>query len=432
MSAISLSALTAALAMTALAQEQTQVATRRTRVISRAIAEAIPSANVVEPVVICGGATALPCSLKPFRMAAGSMAKWFATVDATLQVPLVNQSCPTCGLRLQRIAELTNARDSVLLTEQVSGVVELPNGHFLATRWDDTLGRVIEFDRAGKARGRYNLGGQMHVRTSVPLVRMGRALLAIDTRSGRIWQVAPPDSVISVHSYPPIVWMNAIVGTFNGMFVTAGALRARFVSGQPLHVYDSSWNRVRSFGLERPQFRADESIYFWRSLTQCGDSSQFWAAHRVQHRLERWSLDGHLLQVVDYVPPWFAPTFNRASTSADRRSHARIVALDCDELGRLWIISLVADKRVTRALPAAKDLDTGRSVERPVAASANLFFDTYIEIIDAERGSVIRAQRLDQALVFHVGPRLFGSFHPATDGGSKILIEKLSFTALPN
>lgn len=308
------------------------------------------------------------------------------------------QSEPRHTISLELISTIRSA-GSMKVSDQVSGVGLAFNGDYLVTSWDDSLGRVARYSNLGRLLKHSSIGGRDSMRIRRPLVSLGSNLLAFDARGSRMWIIGKADTVLTARDFPLSPWIREIIQLSDGRYVVSGAMHERSLSGQPLHVFNPDWTWVRSFGLQRPSLTPGGNVKLWRYLARCEADEAFWAAPRTEHRIEKWSLAGRLLDTIADQPAWFA----RQTSSRDLlgNDQARVVALDCDTEGNLWLISLV---------PHAVDSST-TTITGPTARTVNQLLDTYVEVFDVNTRTLVAMRRFDAAFVFHVSERLIGWFN---------------------
>ena len=74
-------------------------------------------------------------------------------------------------------------------------------------------------------------------------------------------------------------------------------IRTGDVVGVPFHVFDRDGRRLRSFGSVAGGLTSNREIRDRRTLARA-DSASFWAARINQYLIERWTMDGRLLETL--------------------------------------------------------------------------------------------------------------------------------------
>jgi len=134
----------------------------------------------------------------------------------------------------------------------------------------------------------------------------------------------------------------------------------------------------------------------WRVLPKRG-KGEFWSAHLVRYRLEKWNLDGDTLRSLDRVVDWFLPHDDyigpRRKEEGPPSSSIRAVHEDPD--GRIWVAIHVADPRWETAFGPGRGYFEGQ--ER--VTERNVYYDTLIEVIDPKRNRVVASARVDDLVM---------------------------------
>lgn len=342
-------------------------------------------------------------------------------------------ACPRCRIRIDDVADLRIPLTSNGKPPHISSVVAVGEG-YLVSLWNDPTGRVLEYDHSGILRRSFFLGGKAGIPVHMPLFANERGLYAIDLERGGIWDVATSDSIRRFHQFAEARSFHDLIRLRDGDIIVAAALRVRGASGQPLHTFDSTWKRIRSFGLERPQFRSDRAVLLWRWVTLCrrsaADHESFWVSDHLTHQLEKWTPGTAAPEVLlDSRPSWFQPVAGSIETASLQGDFARVLSIDCDDDARLWILSGVPDSLHSRGIAQSKThADTNG--DRPAATPDNLdqTFDTIVEVADGASGRVLATRRVDQALVLRIGNGLFGALQSSSDRTVVVRVQRLRWS----
>ena len=155
--------------------------------------------------------------------------------------------------------------------------------------------------------------------------------------------------------------------------------------GLPFHVLDRQGTILRSFGsLTGGVYRADMQDIIDRRTLALADSNSFWAARTNQYLIERWTLDGRLLETLHRQPPWFEAWWE-AHSDAETPPVPRVLALE--QVGdTLWVLVSVPGERWRSGVEPG---DRGYRV-----TNRDLYYDAVVEAIDLKRGVVIASSRM--------------------------------------
>ena len=155
--------------------------------------------------------------------------------------------------------------------------------------------------------------------------------------------------------------------------------------GLPLHVLDRDGSISRSFGsLTGGVYRADmQDIIDSRQLAYA-DTDSFWAAHINQYLIERWTLDGRLLEALHREPPWF-PVWWAAQSDSETPPVPEVVSIE--QAGdTLWVLAIVSGDSWRSGV---EPRDRGYRV-----TDREVYYNAVVEAIDLKRGIVIASRRM--------------------------------------
>ncbi len=155
--------------------------------------------------------------------------------------------------------------------------------------------------------------------------------------------------------------------------------------GLPFHLLDRSGTMTRSFGSVGggDDLTIDRYIRDGRVLAR-SDSTSFWAARTNQYLIERWTVDGRLIETLHREPPWF-PVWWESKLDAETPPVPRITAIE--QAGdTLWVLTSVAGEEWRSGVEP--DGEFYRVADRDVYRSS------VVEAIDLTRGVVIASWRM--------------------------------------
>ncbi len=317
------------------------------------------------------------------------------------QVPVVIAGvtgCPTCRIDSRFLHELRVPDSEDGLVSPFRFVVDSAGRTYFADpfgtigiRAFDANGRYLRtVGRRGSGPGEFRRTGALAVGRGDTLnvfhegvsafTPTGRFLHTRAVLDGALAQqaLALPDGGFAVH---------ASVGTVDAF-------------GHPYHILGADLRIARSFGLpaDQPARRGT-----WTDMRVLGGAANgtFWASRVNEYLLESWSLTGSPQLFIRRDVDWFRPWSAWNSRADIAPPPPRIIALDLDPSGLLWVASLLADVR-WRAIDTRAAGPEGRML---TAVEGRGTFDTIIEVIDPATRRVIASRRFDNAFFGMAGGR---------------------------
>ena len=155
--------------------------------------------------------------------------------------------------------------------------------------------------------------------------------------------------------------------------------------------FDQRGNYLQSFGAEQPVFLPGDVEGVVRTLAPARGGGVWSVPALRSYQLERWSADGRLERRLVRSPAWF-PAVTTQELSLDRTPAPYVTSLAEDGAGRLWVLSLLADRRWKSAL---RQVGTGET-RRWEIDDQDRFRDTMLEVVDPVAGRVVTRVRLEE------------------------------------
>jgi hypothetical protein len=172
-----------------------------------------------------------------------------------------------------------------------------------------------------------------------------------------------------------------------GLFV-ASAVRARSAENVTLlQLHGPDGQLVRGFADAPSPPPGSPSTLTGRALAR--SRAGVFAGHRLQYRIDEWSLDGRLLRVLRRNVDWFVPRTTDLSPTSDRAPSPTIQSMRLDSTGALWIV-------ITRAGVHWRNGVGEPSVRMGQVTGWKLLdrlpqhlYETVVEVIDPSSGGLL-------------------------------------------
>lgn len=182
-----------------------------------------------------------------------------------------------------------------------------------------------------------------------------------------------------------------VLPSVDGAWILNGTIPTPQRAGYPLHRIDPEGTPRSSFGPVVGSRMGEPDLFEMRRALALRRAGGFWAARQNRYEIEHWGEDGSLVRTVRRTVPWF-PAWTtpdpRAPFEVPPLPGLRSVAEDAE--GRLWVLLYVASQdhqtgeRPDLSDPSAWDAPMGRVHPQ---------WDTLVEVLDPERGSVLTQHR---------------------------------------
>jgi hypothetical protein len=224
------------------------------------------------------------------------------------------------------------------------------------------------------------------------------------------WQF-PSGRALAIHAnlktspWPgAIPYRPAFVRADNGTIV-AQQIQTAALIGFPLHHIAADGTVVRSFGIDKPEYRADLRLLLDRVPAPSADGS-VWASAPGRYIIERWDpLSGARLSRVPVHSSWFVES---SSFPGDNRTRPRPIILALWEREALiWVLLQDADSNWKPSESSERLLDP---------ALRNTKHDAVLEAVDPGTGNVVATRRFPFVL-FGRPPQPFVVSYAFTDAG---------------
>ena len=156
--------------------------------------------------------------------------------------------------------------------------------------------------------------------------------------------------------------------------------------GLPFHVLDGEGRISRSFGSEMGGvYRADMRDIMDRRVLARSDISSFWAARINQYLIQRWTMDGRLLETLHREPPWFEVWWKPRAAGANTPPNTAVEAMG--QVGdTLWLLAWVPGERWRSAIE--------QDARRFRVTKPEVYWNAVLEAVDLKRRVVIASRRM--------------------------------------
>ncbi len=289
--------------------------------------------------------------------------------------------CTTCELRVTHMATLGSAADpDSPADERHRDVVHDARGrYFVRAGWP--VNRILVYDtagdlesvwgRGGEGPGEYNLIGQL-------LMLRGDSLGVLDRSNLRLTVLDADGSVARTQLLPVQPYFEETAQLDDGTLVVAGGEHIAASTGYVMHVVrpDGSVSPFVPAGTVDP-FRPSAAK---RRLAAAG--TIVWAARPDRYEITEYAAAGTPLRVLKRVVDWFPDREVEGVVNDPARepSYPYLTTVHVDDVGLIWTMARLAD-----ADWAPVD-DVG-------SLSREQRYDSIVEVIDPDRGVVLRSQR---------------------------------------
>jgi hypothetical protein len=229
----------------------------------------------------------------------------------------------------------------------------------------------------------------------------------------------------------------------NGRLLVAGTAGTKANAGYPVHLLNVSGQIERSLGSVDGRLPPHCGSCLQRAITFAADSTSIWTVSSFRYTLERWDLNGLLLETVPVKNAWFQewdPTDGKARQSGPEPTTPHIqtsisqIVLDAAS-GLLLVRGTLPDLTAPRenipsrsAAPAQGIVSRNEYQPRKVALGVFPSRATVIDLVDPSTGMVLRSGRWSGRLIELMGHGLAYSRSEDDAGRPMLDIWRLSFS----
>lgn len=340
---------------------------------------------------------ALNCAIVGLVSLLAGSARYSPMISVSLPIPPsppepVDCRTERCEITLEHLVTLSDAVDPGLFGERIFVQQDGVGRWITSTIHFDQLAVFSASGELEQVVGRRGKGPMEFDLVVPPLLAPGDSLYAIDFYNANLTVLnADLQYVRSVQFPYPTVHPSFVRP--DGSIVVAGQIQSREAIGYPVHVFDRDGQRVRSFGVDVPQYRADMRRLLTRAVGPAVDGT-VWTAPPGRYLIERWDPGtGDMLERIPRnAPSWFTESGAPAGDPREVRPNTVITAVWGDDEGFVWLfMDVPADD--WRPL-----YNRGEAPEQGNPGERNQVFDWLLEVIDPASGALIASKRFSTEL----------------------------------
>jgi len=256
-----------------------------------------------------------------------------------------DQSEPRIVVEL--VAELGEDEYPGAIGDAIARASRLRDGRFLASSHGDR-GEVAVFDSTGRYLYRFGRLGQGPGEFQVPafhwLDPTFDTLVVVDPWGGRLTKLsANGQETFGTHSFP-LFNVSGLLFRDDGTMIVSSPRPTMDAIVQPLHLISKEGTILQSFGSNQPMVYTNRATSLLSRRVALSGPEHLWVAHSREYTIERWSVEGELIESFSPELEWFPPEagqrgFPRAPY--DDPPSNKITGVWEDEEGRLWVVVCV-------------------------------------------------------------------------------------------
>lgn len=317
---------------------------------------------------------------------------------------------PTAGAAFAQVTAPERVLSERLCAEctiTMDAILSIPRGEvsdqlFLAVGPDGTVvgvdpvlhpGRVLRFDPDGLGAAHADVGRL--VTPGAPFFSPDGEILVPDERYGMVQILTP--SLKPVRTFMTVDYPRVGIVLPGGTVVINALSRTAERARYALHLLNPGDGRVTSMDRSDIRLLSQSNGYELERYPAPRDSASFWSLHGTTYRIDLWDVSGRLIESLRREASWFEKrTSLTPAYIAPPPTDLRGLTADSD--GLLWVLASVADPEwAGYEIPAAD----GRHAEGGPHPGWNRHledgvFDTILEVVDPESGTVIARERYDE------------------------------------
>lgn len=207
----------------------------------------------------------------------------------------------------------------------------------------------------------------------------------------------------------------------DGKYLTQLDIRTPQMVGLPVHLHGPDGEHLRSFG--RSSDRVPDAPYDVKRNIAYGANGSILLTRVNQYRIEIWTLDGRLVDVIEKERSWFAPWRDMPRNPRTTRPPTWFDSVRFEENGGLlWCVFHVPDQ----------DWAADRAEEdvSPTLVERHEVFDTMVEVLELSTGRVLASKRFDRHISGYLndGRNLYATMREDDQGNRSVELLRLTLS----
>lgn len=327
-------------------------------------------------------------------------------------------SCADCRITTSRIVMLTASESSPIFTVPI--VVRVDQLDRIWVLLPDALPSLYSSDgRFLRVVGRKGTGpGEFTVPYEV-FQAAGDSLVVLDAGTRRATIL---DAALRPTRYVRVPWglRPVLAREWPRRSIAAALIRTPASIGFPLHVvrFDvADVGITSSFGPGNETFSPNQyEITYLPSASLA--PNRFWTVERDRFRIMEWSDDARALRSLVRAPDWFKGQVPLGIGTPTSPPPPRIVDLQQDADGLLWVIAHRPKRTWQRAWPTTGNRDHVRAND----VRYDQLYETVVEVIDPNAAAVVARRTLPEYVVSLLRGRRAVVYRTSDDGDRTLAI----------
>jgi len=342
-------------------------------------------------------------------------------------------TCPTCRIEAERIATLGAESDTLDfgIIWNASGMIARDrHGSFYVAPRSGTNPSVFVYDSSGRLNRQIGRRGQGPGEFTMPwsLALGAEDTLYVFNYFNRRMSVFLPDGLFVRSVMLPLV-ADQVLPMGDGIIVATGNRSTPGSEGLPLHLLTGDGVSLFAFGDEDPIVDR-RYLENRRQISRASDGT-VWSSRNLKYEIQRWDLDGHLVETIIREAEWFPPRDPEITEPlrevlppkrVTRPSISWFHGSYQDDSGLLWLNSVVAARDW-------REHEIILGYEQPITPAINdKLYDTLIEVIDPVEGRLLASLRLPFYNFGFIGKNAIARERELESGLVQIEIWQVHFT----
>jgi hypothetical protein len=334
-------------------------------------------------------------------------------------ITLAERRCEGCSVRLTPIATLQSGYDGPL-TGEPSSVSRDARGRYLVTQYIRFTEFAVfrpdgsfegTFGREGRGPGEFVQIDHVAV--------LGDSVLVFDP-GNRQFSILDADFEFGRAVRFPAVTTTDVIAD-GRVLTTVSDIPTTEQAGLPIHEFQLSNEELRSYGAADPLYRPQSPWLSSRVITG-SRAAGIWSAKRTAYELEYW-VDGALKKTLRRDVRWFRPYVERIPGSAHPPEPWLMAIRRIDDRFLAVLVVVPSDDFIALRGPR---LDVGGRQDYDIGRR-RLLYDTRVEVIDTQQGSVVYTGRMDDYVPGFVdGTNILYTYNEV-DGVPTVTLVEFSF-----